>query len=52
MDKVFFQNTSCDRQEMAVLNALEFKLAEDDVDEALKLLRWRKRILKIAAMNG
>jgi hypothetical protein len=52
LDKVFREHKSCDAQEFAVLSAIEFSISENRIEEALKLLRWRKQILKIAGQSG
>mmetsp|Transcript_18615 Transcript_18615/g.18592 ORF Transcript_18615/g.18592 Transcript_18615/m.18592 type:complete len:453 (-) Transcript_18615:29-1387(-) len=52
LEEVFKAHNSCDHQEFAVLSAMEFLLTENKVQDALKLLRWRKKILKLANMNG
>ena len=52
LDEVFKSHTSCDQQEYAILSSLEYWLNENRIDEALRLLIWRKKILKIAKMNG
>jgi RNase H-fold protein (predicted Holliday junction resolvase) len=43
---------SCDQQEFSVLATVEFLVSEGKSDEALKVIRWRKKILKIAALSG
>ena len=52
LDEVFKSHTSCDQQEFAILSSLEYWLNENRIDEALRLVTWRKKILKIAKMNG
>ena len=48
----FQKHQSCDQQEFSILSTIEFLLSENKFDEALKVIRWRKKILKVSAMNG
>ena len=43
---------SCDQQEFSILSTVEFLLSEGKTDEALRVIRWRKKILKVGALNG
>lgn len=52
LDIVFRDHKSCDAQEFAVLSAIEYSISENRLEEAMKLLRWRKKILKIAGQSG
>ena len=52
LQDVFKEHVSCDQQEFAVLNAVETLLTENELPKALKLLRWRKKVLKIAGISG
>lgn len=52
LDEIFKSHSSCDQQEFAVLSSLEYWLQENKIEEALRLVTWRKKILKIAKMNG
>lgn len=38
--------------EMKVLTLLELYLSENKLTDAMKLLKWRKKIIKLAHMNG
>lgn len=52
LEIVFKNHSSCDEQEFSLFSTIEFLLTEDKLEEALKVIRWRKKILKIAALNG
>lgn len=52
LDEIFKSHSSCDQQEFAILSSLEYWLQENKIEEALRLIIWRKKILKIAKMNG
>ncbi|OMJ95660.1 hypothetical protein SteCoe_907 [Stentor coeruleus] len=52
LEIVFKSHSSCDEQEFSLLSTVEYLLSEDKFDEALKVIRWRKKVLKIAAMDG
>ena len=52
IDAVFKEHHTCDQQEYALLNTIDYLLSEDDLEEALRVIRWRKKILKISSMNG
>lgn len=52
LEIVFAKHHSCDQQEFALLNTIEFLLSENNLEEALKVIRWRKKVLKISALNG
>jgi hypothetical protein len=38
--------------EMKVLTVLEMYMTEDKLAEALRMIKWRKKIIKLAMMNG
>ena len=38
--------------ELGLLSSVEFLLTENRVEDALKAVRWRKKLLKVAALNG
>lgn len=52
LEEVFKEHNSCDHQEFAILSSMEYLLTENKAEDALRLLRWRKKILKLANMNG
>jgi hypothetical protein len=52
LELVFKEHQSCDHQEFALLSTIEFLITENKTEEALKVIKWRKKILKISAMNG
>ena len=43
---------TADLQELQILNRLEYLISHKKCIEALKVLRWRKKICKIALMDG
>ncbi|OMJ74131.1 hypothetical protein SteCoe_27019 [Stentor coeruleus] len=52
LEIVFKDHSSCDEQEFYLFGVIEFLITEDKLDEAMKVIKWRKKILKIAALNG
>lgn len=52
LEEIFKEHRSCDQQEFAVLNTIETLMAENDLTQALRLIRWRKKVLKVAALSG
>ena len=52
LEAIFKEHKTCDQQEFAVLNAVETLMEENDVAQALRVIRWRKKVLKVAALSG
>lgn len=46
------EHLNCDQQEFSILCTVELLLSEGKIEEASRLIRWRKKILKVAKMNG
>ena len=46
------EHLNCDQQEFSILCTVELLLSEGKIEEALRLIRWRKKLLKVAQMNG
>lgn len=49
---VLQEHSGCDQQEFSILCTIELLLSEGKTEEALRLIRWRKKILKVANSNG
>jgi len=45
-------NMGTSEDEIKVLGALEMNLSNNKLGDALKLIRWRKKVIKLAQMNG
>ena len=52
LETIFKEHSSCDQQEFAVLNTIETLMDDNDLVQALRLIRWRKKVLKVAALSG
>ena len=39
-------------EELGLLSSVEFLLTENRIADALRAVRWRKKLLKVAALNG
>ena len=48
----FSPHTGCDEQELGVLASIENFIKNNQVNMALKLVSWRKQIIKLAQLNG
>lgn len=46
------RHENCDLKEVPILSFMELMLVENQTQEAIRLVKWRKSILHVAAMCG